>query len=153
MNILSTVGTENSCTLARWLALERACHRLHSFVFVFVGVSFIHCFSSRSRKVFVSSSRFLLRLSTVQVLCNLSSVVLEILRLDGICVSWRLDLELFLREEVSHCKALLLRTFLGLDLRLVPWSFRSISDCAPISMFVSIHSTSSLRDTRHVVSN
>ena len=33
--------------------------------------------------------------------------------------SWRLVLELFLREDVSHCKALLLRTFLGLDLRLV----------------------------------
>ena len=33
--------------------------------------------------------------------------------------SWRLVLELFLREDVSHCKALLLRTFLGFDLRLV----------------------------------
>ena len=33
------------------------------------------------------------------------------------------------------------------------WSFRSISDCTPISMFASIHSTSSLRgrglDTHH----
>ena len=28
-------------------------------------------------------------------------------------------LELFLREDVSHCKALLLRIFLGFDLRLV----------------------------------
>ena len=33
--------------------------------------------------------------------------------------SWRPVLELFLREDVSHCKALLLRTFLGFDLRLV----------------------------------
>ena len=33
--------------------------------------------------------------------------------------SWRLVLEFFLREDVSHCKALLLRTFLGFDLRLV----------------------------------
>ena len=33
--------------------------------------------------------------------------------------SWRLVLELFLREDVSHCKALLLRTFLGFDLCLV----------------------------------
>ena len=36
----------------------------------------------------------------------------------------------------------------------VSWSFRSISDCAPFSMFVTIHSTSSLRergfDTRHL---
>ena len=28
--ILSTVETENTYTPARWLALERACHRLHS---------------------------------------------------------------------------------------------------------------------------
>ena len=35
---------------------------------------------------FVTSSRFLLRLSTVQVLCNLAGVVLELLRLDDICV-------------------------------------------------------------------
>ena len=37
------------------------------------------------------------------------------------------------------------------------WSFRSISDCTPISMFVSIHSTSSLRgrglDTHRLCSN
>ena len=33
--------------------------------------------------------------------------------------SWRLVLELFLREDVPHCKALLLRTFLGFDLHLV----------------------------------
>ena len=80
--------------------------------------------------------------------------------------SWRLVLELFLLEDVSHCEALLLRTFLGFDLRLVslvldsvfrspPGPFRSISDCAALSMFVSIHSTSSsLRgrgfDSRHL---
>ena len=33
--------------------------------------------------------------------------------------SWRLVLELFLREDVSHCKALLLRILLGFDLCLV----------------------------------
>ena len=32
--------------------------------------------------------------------------------------SWRLVLELSLREDVSHCRALF-RTFLGLDLRIV----------------------------------
>ena len=124
------------------------------------------------------------------VLCNLAGVVLELLRLDEICVpllSFLVHvirdlalphdvlqhrivfvLELFLRESVSHCEALLLRIFLGLDLRLVCLVLfsvccsllvlRSISDCAPISMFVSIHSTSSsLRgrvfDTRHLCSN
>ena len=65
--ILSTVETENSYTPARRLALERACHRLHSLVFV-------------------SSSRFVLRLATVQALCNLERVVLELHRLDEICV-------------------------------------------------------------------
>ena len=85
-----------------------------------------------------------MRLSTVQVLCNLALVVLELHRLGEIFVplevslstsftplhflmmcfnmdlpSWRLVLELFLREHVSHCNALLLRTFLGFDLRLV----------------------------------
>ena len=79
-----------------------------------------------------------------QALCNLARVVPERHRLDEICVplevslstrfttlhfllmcfnidlpSWRPVLELFLREDVSHCKALLLRTFLGFDLRLV----------------------------------
>ena len=33
--------------------------------------------------------------------------------------SWRLVLELFLREDVSHCKALRLRILLDFDLRLV----------------------------------
>ena len=33
--------------------------------------------------------------------------------------SWRLVLELLLHEDVAYCKALLLRTFLGLDLCLV----------------------------------
>ena len=40
MHILSTVGTEDAFTPARWLALERECHRLHSLVFVFVSVGF-----------------------------------------------------------------------------------------------------------------
>ena len=34
-------------------------------------------------------------------------------------LSWRPVLELFLREDVSHCEASLLRTFLGFDLRPV----------------------------------
>ena len=34
---------------------------------------------------FVSSSTFVLRLSTLQVLCNPASAVLELLRLDDIC--------------------------------------------------------------------
>ena len=34
----------------------------------------------------VSSSRFVLRLATVQALCNLERVVLELHRLDEICV-------------------------------------------------------------------
>ena len=85
-----------------------------------------------------------MRLSTVQVLCNLARVALELYRRDEICVplevslstqfttlhflmmcfnvdlsSWRLVLELFLREDDFHCRALLLRTFLGFRLRLV----------------------------------
>ena len=67
--------------------------------------------------------------------------------------SWRLVLELCLREDVSHCKALLLRFLLGFNLRLGRLILVSVS-CAPISMFVSIHSSSSLRkrgfDTRHL---
>ena len=86
---------------------------------------------------------FVLSLSTVQVLCNLAGVLLELL-LDEICVplevsvstkfttlhffmmcfnidlsSWRFVLEFFLREGVSRCKAILPRTCLGFDLRLV----------------------------------
>ena len=62
--------------------------------------------------------------------------------------SWRLVFDLFLREDVSRCKALLLRTLLRFDLRLVRLVLvsvfrcllvlRSISHCAPFSMFVSI---------------
>ena len=142
-------------------------------------------------KVFVSSSRFVLRLATVQALCNLARVVLELHRLDEICVplevslstqcttlhflmmsfnidlpSWRLVLELFLREDVSHAvKHYISESFLVSILALfVSFSSRcfalllvlqSISDRPPINMFVSIHSTSpSLRergsDTRHL---
>ena len=60
--------TENTFTPARWRALERACHPLHSLV----SVSF---------------SRFVLCLSAVQVLCSLAGVVLEfLLRPEEICV-------------------------------------------------------------------
>ena len=70
---LTTVETENTYTPARWLALERACHRLHSLVSV-------------------SSSRFELCLSFVQALCNLARVVLELHRLDEICVPLEVSL-------------------------------------------------------------
>ena len=98
---------------------------------------------------------FVLSLSTVQALCNLASVVLELL-LDEICVplevsvstyftvlhfimmcfnkhlsSWRLVLELFLREDVSRCKALLLRILLGFDLRLVRLILDSVFCSSP----------------------
>ena len=88
-------------------------------------------------------------------LCNLAGVVLELL-LDEICVplevsvstkftvlhffmvcfnkdlsSWRLVLELFLREDVSHCKALLLRISLGFDLRLVSLILVSVFCSSP----------------------
>ena len=69
VNILSTVATENTCTIVRWLALERACHRLH-----------------------VSFSGFVLRFSPVQALCNVASVVLKLLRLDEICVPLEISL-------------------------------------------------------------
>ena len=93
-NILSDVGTENTYTPARLEALFESsqsspfvpssqdskfkypCERLRS-----------QCFVKRSAVLFfVSSSRFVLHLSTVQVLCNLAGVVLELLRLDEICV-------------------------------------------------------------------
>ena len=86
----------------------------------------------------LSSSRFVLRLATVQALCNLARVVLELQCPYEVCVplgvslstqfttlhfvmmcfntdlpSWRHVLELFLREDVSHRKAVLLRTVLG----------------------------------------
>ena len=79
----------------------------------------------------------MLCLSIVQVLYNLAGVVLELLRLvfdskfpcprysqsnlalPHDVLQHRFVLELFLREDVSHCGALLLRTFLGFDLRLV----------------------------------
>ena len=189
VNILSTVGTENFYTPAPREALFKSSQsspvvppkiRSPNFLPSDDVLNPFRCFVKGSVVFFVSSSRFVSCLSIVQVLCNLAGVVLELLRLDVICVplevslstkftilhflmmcfnidlpSWRLVLELFLLDDVSHCKALLLRTFLGFDLRLVrlildcvsifSWSFRSISDCAPISMFVSMHSTSSLR--------
>ena len=42
---------------------------------------------------------------------------------------FQLALELFCREDVSHCKALLLRTFLGFDLHLV--RLVSVFRCSP----------------------
>ena len=42
--------------------------------------------------VLVSSSRFVLRLATVQALCNLARVVLELHRLDEICVPLEVSL-------------------------------------------------------------
>ena len=45
--------------------------------------------------------------------------------------SWRLVLELFLREDVSHCRASLLRTFLGFDLRLVRLVLDSVFRSSP----------------------
>ena len=45
--------------------------------------------------------------------------------------SWRLVLELVLREDVSHCEALLLRTFLGLDLRPVRLVLVSVFRSSP----------------------
>ena len=45
--------------------------------------------------------------------------------------SWKLVLELFLREDVSHCRALLLRTFLGFDPRLVRLVLDSVFRSSP----------------------
>ena len=45
--------------------------------------------------------------------------------------SWRLVLELVHREDVSHCNALLLRTFLGFDLRLVRLILVSVFRSSP----------------------
>ena len=70
--------------------------------------------------------------------------------------SWRLVLALILCEDVSRCKkhyfsepflVSIFALLVSLSSRwyAVSWSFRSISNCAPFSMFVSIHSTSSLR--------
>ena len=98
----------------------------------------------------------MLRLATVQALCNLARVVLELHRLDDICVplevslstqcttlhflmmsfnidlpSWRLVLELFLREDVSHCKALHLRILLGFDIGLVRLILLSVFRSSP----------------------
>ena len=89
---MSDVGTENTYTSARLEALfassqsspfvpihdsrsKSPCGRLRS-----------QCFVKRSAVLcFVSSSMFVLSLSTVQALCNLAGVVVELL-LDEICV-------------------------------------------------------------------
>ena len=66
--------------------------------------------------------------------------------------SWRLVLELFLREDVSHWKALLLRILLGFDHRLVRLILDSLF-CSSPGRPVNFRS-SSLRkrglDTRHL---
>ena len=117
------------------------------------------------------SSLFVLCLSFEQVLCNLAGVVLELLSLDEICVplpsslvhvirdlalphdvlQHRLVFELFLREDVYQCKALLLRTFLGFDLRLVRLILDSVfrSSPGPSGQFHIAHqSRCSFRFTR-----
>ena len=81
--ILSAVETEITFTPARWIGLEQTCHRPHALVVV--SVSFIHRCASRSRKVFLSSPRFVLRLAAVRALCNLARVP-ELLRLDEMCI-------------------------------------------------------------------
>ena len=50
------------------------------------------------RKVFVSSSRFVLRLATVQAVCNLARVVLELHRLDEICVPLEVSLSTVIHD-------------------------------------------------------
>ena len=171
-----------------WKRCSQALSRHHSYhpgfevhVFLRATVFSIPPNILVERSAVLCSSRFVLCFSFVQVLCKLASVVLELLRLDEVCVplirnlafvhdvlQHRLVLELFLREDVSHCKSLFLRIqerFRSslcsscplLCVSLFSWSFLSISDCAPISMFVSILSTPSLRgrgfDARHLCSN
>ena len=96
MNILSDVGTENTCTPDRLEALIKSSQsppfvpsRIRKSKFLYERLR-SQCFVKRSAVLFfVSSLRFVLRLSSVQVLCNLAGVVLELLRLDEICVSIR----------------------------------------------------------------
>ena len=92
-------------------------------------------------------------------LCSTRSFLVHVihnLALPHDVLQHRLVFELFLREDVSHCKAITspnLSWFRSspcssrswLSVSHFSWFFWSISDCAPISMLVSIHSTSSLR--------
>ena len=91
VDILSPVGTENTYTSAR---LEALFTSSQSSPFVpskirgsrFLASDYVlnpfECFVWRS--AVMCSSRFLLYLSIIQVLCNLAGVVLELLRLDEI---------------------------------------------------------------------
>ena len=158
LNLKELTETESTYTPARWLALERACHRLRSLVFV--RVSFIHCSSSRSGKVFVSfaprhcagpmqpgtcSSR---ASSSRWDLCSTRSFIVHAIHDLALphtdLPSWRLVLELLLREDVSHSKALHLRTLLFFDVLFVRLVFFSVFHSLLvlpvnfISMFVSI---------------
>ena len=102
MNFLSTVGTENAYTPARLEALFKGSQssplvpskiRSPSFLARDCVLYPFRCFVKRSAVLlFVSSSWFVLRLSIVQVLCNLAGVVLELLRLDEICVPLEVSL-------------------------------------------------------------
>ena len=188
MNILSTAGTENTCTAARLEALFKSSQsspfvpskiRSPSFLASDGVLNPFRCFVKRSAVLcFVSSSRFVFCLSIVQVLCNLTSVVLELLRLGDLCstrsflvhVILMMCFNMYLFVSFSFVRMFLTAKHYFSEPFLVSifalfvsfstecfadsWSFRSISDCAPISMFVSIHSTSSLRergfDARHL---
>ena len=79
--------------LLDWSSCSQAISRHHSYHPGFeVHVSLRATAFSTSPNIFVwrsavlCFSRFVLCLSFVQVLCNVASVVLELLRLDGICV-------------------------------------------------------------------
>ena len=100
----------------------------------------VQCFCSLCHSFFFSClSLSSVSLCLCQFLCSLSAVVsvsccLTLCSLSVCCLSttfhflmmcfnmdlssWRLVLELFLREDVPHCGASLLRTSLGFDLRL-----------------------------------
>ena len=64
------------------------------------------------RSAVLCSSRFLLRFSTVQTLCKLAGVVLELLRLDEICV----PLEVFLCTQFTTLHFLVMCVNIDLSL-------------------------------------
>ena len=89
MNILSPAGTENTYNLSV-VTIHTIQHSKSKFPSERLRSQ---CFVKRSAALFfVSSSRFVLRLLTVQDLCNLAGVVLELLRLDEICVPFEVSL-------------------------------------------------------------
>ena len=100
VNVLSTVGTEtylHPCStgsaVQKLSVVTVSYHpkiRSPNFLASDCVLNSPTCFVKRSAVLFfVSSSRFVLSLSTVQALCNLAGVVLELLRLDVICVRTR----------------------------------------------------------------